>query len=473
MIEARKTVALYGRQSQGRQASVDDQIREGQRVADRENWSVFRTYTDLVSASRFGGKMRADWAQLNDDIDAGRIDIVIVWDASRSDRTPESWFGFLSRCREHGAQLYAIRDQRSYDVRLPRDWRVLAEDGVTAAYESEIRSVDVRRGIAGAALAGKQHSRSAFGYTREYNPTDRRDFREVPNERAEIVREIFARVAAEEPLKSITDDLNARGVPTPGAERWDRKTVRRIVRNHAYIGMRTHRGELHKGNWPPLVTESVFYRAKAVLDAPNRRSNPPGATRYLLSYLATAPCGGFLQATAARAGTAARYRCCEDGCVGVHMDTLDTFVTELTLRRLAKPDAMAAFTPDDEETSLARERVAAIGAELDDLAAQLADGAISATLAGQAEQGIRRRLAESEAVLARYSQHAALVGLFESNDLRASWEATTIAGRRSVLKALYAKITLGPTTARLTRWSSDKDRLDAVAERLTVRWAGE
>src|SRR5262249_43501233 len=58
-----------------------------------------------------------------------------------------------------------------------------------------------------------------------------------PNERAELVRDLFERYAAGEcGLKIIAADLNARGVPSANGRAWGASSVRRILTNEVYLG---------------------------------------------------------------------------------------------------------------------------------------------------------------------------------------------------------------------------------------------
>lgn len=470
MSADRKRAAIYGRQSHGRQASVDDQVREAMQVCGREGWTE-TIYTDKVSASRFGTKERGGWSELTVDVTAGKIDVVIVWDSTRADRTPETWSWFLERCRRREVSIYSVRDGREYDPRNPGDWRRLHEDGVQAGYESEIKSADVKRGVAGAALAGRPHGRSAYGLTRRYDAHDRRKFTEEPDEHADTVREIVRRVALEDPIKAITDSLNERGIASPFGGVWSRRVVRRLATNPAYIGKRSHNGVLHDATWPALVDEPTFLRAQEVLAAPDRQRSAPGSKRHLLSYLAVASCGSQLQAWSVRDGRRPAYRCHGDGCIGVDMMALDAYVTELVCARLAREDARKVFAVDDALAAHARAAVQRVRHELDDLTTQLSAGTISATLAGQAEVGVRRRLDEAERELQRHTRHGALAALLDADDVYAAWDGLSVPAKRSVLEMLFARIEVGPAAGRLSRWSSDEDRLRLAIERTTVEWA--
>jgi site-specific DNA recombinase len=467
---------IYGRQSVGKRTSVEDQIRAGEDLCRQEDWPVHRVYSDLVSASRFGTKPRGDWAQLVADVSAGHLGVVVVWDPSRGDRTPESWFGFLSRCRENGVLIHSLRDQRTYDVRLPRDWRTLAEDGVTAAYESEVRSVDVRRGIAGAAVAGKPHGRPLFGFTRTYDPTDRKVFHDRPNEKAPIAAEIIERVSREDPLIAIVRDLNDRGVPAPGGGLWDRKNARRLATNPAYVGKRQHHGELHDAAWPAVVDDETFWRAQRVLTAPDRRTAPPGAARHLLSYLVSAHCGHLMQAAGQTGGRSPRYRCTDCGCVSIDLKAADTYITELVVRRLSRKDARRLFEAGNGAVKAARAEVARLEGLVEEARESFESGdGISATALARRERALEPQLEAARQRVTEHSRSAAVLtligdGQFTEETARPRWEALSVAARRSVVKALFERVEVAPSMRTLTRWHNDRDRLADASERITVKW---
>jgi hypothetical protein len=49
---------LYGRESQDKTKSVDDQLNDGRTAIVDRDWVLVDLYTDGVSASRFGRKIR-------------------------------------------------------------------------------------------------------------------------------------------------------------------------------------------------------------------------------------------------------------------------------------------------------------------------------------------------------------------------------------------------------------------------------
>ncbi|MFJ8966098.1 recombinase family protein [Lentzea sp. NPDC102401] len=472
--------AIYARQSKGKFISVQDQVKKGTERCAARSLPVFDTYRDKVSASRFGaesGKVREDWPRLVADVEAGRIGFVWLWDASRGDRTPETWHPFLSACRALKVLIYSERDDYAYRPWIPREWKTLADSGNDAAYESEIKSVDIRRGVDEAAIAGRPHGIAPYGYSREYDPRDRENFTQVPNEHAPIVEEIIRRVGARDPIINIARDLDARGVPTPnardgGTSKWARQSIRQIANNLAYAGIRVHNGEQSQGNWQKIVSRKALESARSVLAEPDRKTSPPGALTYLLSYLMIGP-HGDVNTHPSKGGRVPRYRCLADGCSSVGMPEADEYVTRVVLARLALPDARDVFDTNAKDMDDAYEKLGEVEAEARELEVEVNAGRMRPALAAQFDAGIQKRLTAARARVAALSGQAAAFALmgdgeFTAATARPRWDALSIAARRSIVSAVVREVRLlpkGEGDRPLTRWSTPADRL-LMAEKL-------
>ena len=88
------------------------------------------------TASRFATRDRPGYQRLLADITAGKLDVVVLWEASRGDRKLATWAQFLDACCEQGTGIYITSHGRLYDMANGRDWRNLVEDGVDSGYES-------------------------------------------------------------------------------------------------------------------------------------------------------------------------------------------------------------------------------------------------------------------------------------------------------------------------------------------------
>lgn len=463
---------VYGRESKDKSKSVDDQVSAGLAAIAAEGWVHAGSYDDGSSASRFAKKARADWQRLLDDIKAGALDVLVLWESSRGSREPVDWFTWLGHCRTAGVLIHVISHDRTYNVRRARDWKSLAEDGVDAAYETERTSERVRRGVRAAAANGTPHGAVPYGFERRYDPQTKAFVEQRAQlEQAPTVEEIFRRVARADPIVHIVRDLNSRDLPAPGGGQWNRQAIRQMIRNVAYIGQRRHGDTTYAAVWKGLVDEATFRAANRVLDDPDRRRTKPGLKRWLLSYLAVSNCEGPMHGARARNGQKHIYQCLTNGCTGIGQLELDEYVTRLVVARLSRDDARDLFLADDTEVARAGEEAAALRAKLDEARASFAapDGISAATLA-DLEKRLQPLIDAADRRRIAATVPAALVDLVTTDDVRAVWDALPLAGRREVILTLFEQIKVGPPTRRITRWSTDADRLESAAERVSIEW---
>jgi site-specific DNA recombinase len=107
-----------------------------------------------------------------------------------------------------------------------------------------------------------------YGYT--WNKETKK--REVYEYEASVVRDIFQRVAVGESLVSIARTLNQHSIPTKGKKAWHSLTIRRMVKNTAYIGETYFKNTLLPDTTPPIVDKDLFQIANNQLDRPKLRT---------------------------------------------------------------------------------------------------------------------------------------------------------------------------------------------------------
>jgi site-specific DNA recombinase len=484
--------AIYGRNSSAKQKSIDDQLAETRAAADANGWRVAAELADPSSASRYATKPRENWALLLALLPT--IGVIVLWEPSRGDRTLATWVAFLDACRLHGVRIHAVAHNRTYDPRVPRDYRSLAEDGVDAAYESDKTSQRVRRGQATLAQAGRPHAPTTYGYERHYHPVTPAFVKQVPHpEHADIVRDIIASVAKGEPLHQITRRLNDSGTPAPrNGAMWYHSVIEGVATNPAYRphpddpehGIRVHLDDLHIGQWPPLVTETVWQAAQAVLGRHSeaarraRRDSAPGQIKYRLSgntAVMTAACGGMLSGFCATDGRGAAYGCKMDRCASAPMPEVDEYVTRLVVARLARKDARRLWVADNAATRAAAEDEARLRAELEQLYQDAEAGEVSAVIATRRERVLKEQIADAERRAKPAGASLAALELFDAAQFgaeraRVVLDALPLPAWREVVAGMFTRLTLGPARVRLTRWSSPEERLAVVADRITHEW---
>jgi DNA invertase Pin-like site-specific DNA recombinase len=295
---------IYARFSTENQSetSISDQFRVCREYAARAGWAVVLESRDEgISGAALGN--RPGVRELEQAALGGALDVVLVTDLTRLSRSQGDLLKFIERLRFRHVAVIGVQDGYHSDHRTAR-----MQAGLSGIMSEEFRAMIADR------------TRSALqSRAQEGRPTGGRAYGYQPGE-AEIVREIFARIAAGEGMKTVAKDLNARGIPSPGAAwrrvtraqhgRWLASAIHAIVRNERYAGRitwnrsrwvkdpdsgRRVRRERPPEEWiqreiEPLVDAATWHAAQ--LRAQPVRSGAGGAPRYVLSGLMScAVCG--------------------------------------------------------------------------------------------------------------------------------------------------------------------------------------
>lgn len=457
---------IYARQSKGNAKSIADQLTECREDSASEGWEVAAEWSDRVSASRYTTKVRDEWPKVLAAIEAGELDVLVLWESSRGDRDAETWLGLLRRCRTGRVRIRITSHERTYNLAMPADWKSLATEGIDSAYESDKLSLRVLRSAATAARAGRPAvGPTPYGYRRTYDPATGHLEGQKPNpDTAPIVREVFERVAKAVPLSEICRDLNARHIPAPKGGTWRRLRLRSIILNPAYIGLRKHKGETYPAGWEPIVGEATFYAAGRVLNDPTRLAKArPGRQVHLLTYLGICDvCDGPLRAREI-------YYHCTKGCINIRREMADDFVREVIIARLSRKDAYTALRQEgaesDREVLAAEGEEARLRGELDGWRLSAARGNTTPESLAVIEADLTRRIAEAARRAKEAAMPPALRAMLEPGaDVRTRWQEATVNARREVIRIL-AEVRVSP---------AGQNAFIPVEQRLSQsRWVGD
>ena len=451
-----------------RARSIEEQNAANRRDAEAGGWTITRTFQDPNrSASRFATRDREAYRDMLAAIEGGELDLVILWESSRGGRELEAWAGFLNACRRHDVRIHVTSHGRTYDMKVGRDWKALAEDGVDSANESEKTSERTLRATSANAANGRPHGLAPYGYRRVYDPATRElEAQEPDPDTAPVVADIITRVAGGEPIEAVTRDLNGRAVPSPRGGTWTHATVRWICTNVTYIGKRKHNGgPLLDGDWPPVSAdpgfEEIFWAGMALLGADKRKTTRPGRARWLLSLVAVcAKCGGDVSARQYRGVMS--YTCRAKGCFYAPLAPIDKQVTGLVIARLSRKDAYRELAAADDRAVLAaraeagRLRGVLAGYKADAIAEKITRADFAEIAAGLGE-----RIKSADAATATAGVPLALRDLLTPGaDIAARWDALGIPARKDVLRTLFSSITIAPAATRKRGTPFDPDRVD-------------
>lgn len=236
-----------------REASSEDQARNCRKRIEAEGWELTAHFKDeAISGSTAD---RPGYQAMHEAAVARAFDVLIVDDLSRLSRDQVESERSIRRLEFGGVRIIGVSDgydSQSKSRKAQRGVRGLMNE----IYLDDLKD-KTHRGLSGQALKQFSAGGKSYGY-RPVKITDgsRVDAygeasvvgyqREVIPDQAEIVREIFTRYADGQGLRAIAADLNARGVPSPGASwqrksrradgRWLSSTIQAMLRNEAYIG---------------------------------------------------------------------------------------------------------------------------------------------------------------------------------------------------------------------------------------------
>ncbi len=443
-----------------RARSVDEQHTENERAASSNGWTLGQPYQDNDrSASRYAKKVREGYDTLIADLRADRFaaDVLVLWESSRGSRKVSEWVELLELLEQRDVKVHVVSHARTYDPSNHRDRRSLLEDSVDSEYESGKTSDRVRRSAAAAAVEGRPNGRPPFGYRRIYDERTRELIRQEPDpETAPLVRELFARVHGGHSMRAVMRDWEARGITTGSGKPYVSSGLRAILVRRAYVGDRVHNpGSGHgdkgqptalvtEGTWEPIIDRTMFTEVQRIINAPERRSHKsrPGGAVHLLSGIAL--CDVCSRPLVGRNGPRGpEYFCQRSGHLRVDEAQLDEVAEAVMLARLDDPDFRAADAAD-QDTSIAldaaRNEIAKIKQELDDLYAQAETGQVSPVLAGRFEKGILARLDAAKSVEQALAKPSDLDRLFPSGT---DWSTMPLAAKREVARRLLTVDEIG------------------------------
>lgn len=479
------TALTYQRASSddtGQEKSVGEQEEiNAQRVADF-NWTLGDSFTDNDKSGYRKGVVRKEFAQLQDAIEGGAGDVLVVWELSRSQRDLAVYVQIRDMCIRVGLWFWMV-GQTIYDLRDHNDRSALNFMAITSEGLSSGISAAVTRGIQGSAERGNPHGIVAFGYVRTYD-SRRRFASQIPDTEehelpdgttwnaADIVRWLFAEALACVPLTNLARTLNGRGIPTPrqyaamqgttkkGANhwvnsRWHSQTIRRILLNEQYIGSRVHHNEvLVSDAWETLVDLELFQALEEFFLDEGRITTQPGRAKYLLSCIVYCyKCGdeciylGDQDKNPKSSRKTPGYRC-RHGHTSVRASELEMWVTAQTLTWLTDgkrwDDLKAAEAVAGSEYQTARQQIIKLQDEVDTLMTSADDPEaddLAIELAARRIRAKKIRIKELEGValpanLSREMRMFAGTSLQEASQI---WASLSLDGKRSVIRQVFGR----------------------------------
>lgn len=448
--------ALYVR------VSTEEQAREGWSIpAQREileafcksqGWDAAGVYADEGFSAK--NLNRPAMQRLIADVQAHRLDVVLVWKLDRLSRRQIGVLHLIDEVFEPNGVGFRSATQQ-FDTTTSAGKAMLGMLAVFAELEHRTIIERTRVGQEQRISAGLWSGRVPFGYR-----YDARGALEPDPETAPLVQTIFRDVVDGYGLKAIAQQLEAAGVqPTLGRGRWHAGSLSLIVRNRIYCGERRYRGEWIKSAAAAIVDQGLWLRAQAAIasrmtgSAPRRQQPSP----YLLTGLIyCAQCGGrmegFTQMPRRRDLHKRRYYLCRRirrqhircGPGYLRMEKLDAAVeAEILAGHLRAGEPQADDTEDlQRQAKEVQQRIQRLLDAIEGGAASLEDVRprmlqLRAKRAEIEEQTARASVARSQDT--ERQEIAAALGLLPSR-----WPSLTPTEKQEILRTFIRRIDVAP-----------------------------
>ena len=259
---------IYARYSSHAQkdASIEQQVAECTKYAEKIHLPIINTYADRAVSGKTD--RRPSWQKLMQDAEKGMFQYVLAWKSNRIGRNMLQAMINETRLNELGVcVMYAEED---FDDSAAGRFALRNMMNVNQFY-SENMAEDIRRGLTDNARQCKSNGSLPLGLKRG------EDGRVVIDEaEAEIVQEIYKRVADYEPFADILDDLNARGIKTKKGARWNKGSFTTILHNERYRGIYIYDDIRIEGGIPRIVSDPLYFKVQEVC---KMKKNPQGTGR--------------------------------------------------------------------------------------------------------------------------------------------------------------------------------------------------
>jgi site-specific DNA recombinase len=317
------------------------------------NWRFVGAYVDDQKSGK--DLERKDMQRLLNDIDAGKIDVVVVYKIDRFSRSLSDFVSVMRSFEARGIAFASVTQNFQTDTPVGRlTLNILMS---FAEFEREMIIERTKDKIASTRADGRwSGGLPPFGYD-----ADEGELIVNESERTSLI-DIFENYLETKSLRDVAATLNEGNVPTKKrgkhARAWTPDMVGRVLRCQVPTGVITHGDNVYPGKHTAILDPALFERAQAVLaenaiDAERKARNPD----YILQGVIRCACvarngrvcnGAMCPGTSGnRKGSFRYYRCNgrdkgRDGCEAraLPAEAIEAFVVD-RLREIAASGKVA------------------------------------------------------------------------------------------------------------------------------------
>ena len=302
------TAVIYARFSSQnqREESIEGQIRECRRYAERSGYSVIKEYTDSAISGRTD--QRPAFQQMIEDSASHAFQIVLVWKVDRFARNRYDSAVYRNRLKKNGVKIVSVTESFSEGpegIILEGLMESLAE------YYSANLSENISRGMYDSALQRRYLGKRMLGYRKG---SDGRY--EIDPDEALVVRRIFNEYQEGKPQAEIVADLNRDGFRTSRNMAFTKNSIYRVISNEKYTGMYRYKDIEDPDGIPPIISKEQFEAVQKMADKKHykKRKKEPADMFILTGKLYCGHCGHPMTGESARSknGSYFRYYTCTE-----------------------------------------------------------------------------------------------------------------------------------------------------------------
>jgi len=295
--------------------SLDAQRESGEAYIASQQHEGWECLPDQYDDGGFsGGNMERPAVQrLLADIEAGKVDCVVVYKVDRLSRSLLDFARMLETFEQHNVSFVSVTQQFNTATSMGR--LILNVLLSFAQFEREMISERTRDKIAATRRKGKwSGGMPLLGY-------DVVDTKLLVNEdEAARVQTIFDLYLEHESLIATVKELDRRGWTTKhwttrkgnvrGGRPFDKTSLHKVLTNVTYLGKVKYKDEIHEGEHPAIISQELFNQVQAVLQRNGRSGGSHVRNRFgalLKGLLHCRPCGCSMAPTHTKKGNR-RYR---------------------------------------------------------------------------------------------------------------------------------------------------------------------
>jgi site-specific DNA recombinase len=420
-------------------------------LVELRGWTLVDTYQDDDKSAYQRRVVRPDFERMLDDLGAGVIQGIVVYDLDRLARKPTDLERIIDLYDKRPLVFATV--QGDIDLSTP-DGRTMAR--VLVAFANKA-SMDTARRMARKKL---EKAMDGVGFS-NYRPFGWNDDRLTINEsEAEILRQATRDILSGSGIFVVCDRLNKRGIRTVRGNIWKTAAMRRVLSAPRMAGFAVYQGELLtnssgqpiRGKWEPILDEATWRAVAEVLRNTKRHTKQRGNSGLLSNIARCGKCGKGLHIS--RRPDAIRYVCPSTdagGCAGIAISApkLDAQIEALIFAYLNRK----IETPAPEWDGQAR--LDEVSAKIGELMEQYRSG-----LSGSIVFPMVRKLETEQSQLrADAAEFAGIQSRKSSITIAGEWDDLDLHAKRAVIRSVIEAVVVKPV-ARTGHY--DPSRVDVV-----------